>query len=107
MFQTIPNMEQPPFLKSSNFFFKTIMIWCPQQESNLHHEIRNLEFYPLNYEDRRLQFCKSSDNFAHVLVLFFKVFKKKIKQYFANFNRILIFMRNHDARRERSLKSKV
>ncbi len=27
-------------------------IWCPQQESNLHQELRSLLFYPLNYEDK-------------------------------------------------------
>ncbi len=25
--------------------------WCPQEESNLYREIRNLAFYPLNYGD--------------------------------------------------------
>ena len=24
--------------------------WCPRQESNLHHKLRKLAFYPLNYE---------------------------------------------------------
>ena len=25
--------------------------WCPREESNLDHKIRNLAFYPLNYGD--------------------------------------------------------
>lgn len=28
----------------------TFPTWCPRQESNLHHKLRKLAFYPLNYE---------------------------------------------------------
>src|SRR3989344_7032008 len=32
-------------------------VWCPRQESDLHREIRNLAFYPLNYGSMLLNYC--------------------------------------------------
>ena len=43
--------------------------WTLQQESNLHSQIRNLRFYPLNYGElvanERLELSRTSDGFLN------------------------------------------